>query len=64
MSAMAAPIFGADGAAIGVITVAGPNVRLTPQRMESLGPVLLDIATQVGKASSASSLFKKRPAAA
>ncbi|HSD37584.1 MAG TPA: IclR family transcriptional regulator [Rhodocyclaceae bacterium] len=63
MSAMAAPVFGADGSAIGVITVAGPNVRLTPQRMESLGPVLLDIAAQVGKASSASSLFKKRPQA-
>lgn len=58
MTAMAAPVLDRDGHAIGVVTIAGPAVRLTPARMESLGDVLLDIAAQVAKASAASSLFK------
>ncbi|MFT3779137.1 MAG: IclR family transcriptional regulator [Ottowia sp.] len=60
MSAMAAPVFGADGGAIGVITIAGPVVRLTPQRMEALGPTLLAAAREVARASGASALFKRR----
>ena len=60
MSAMAAPVFGADGSAIGVITIAGPVVRLTPQRMEALGPTLLATAREVARASGASALFKRR----
>ncbi|MBE7366385.1 IclR family transcriptional regulator [Ramlibacter pallidus] len=60
MTAMAAPVLGATGAAIGVITIAGPLVRLTPQRMEALGPTLVRTAEEVSRASGASALFKKR----
>ncbi|WP_415267968.1 IclR family transcriptional regulator [Acidovorax sacchari] len=59
MSAMAAPIRDASGVAIGVVTVAGPLVRLTPERMEQLSPHLLQTADLVARASSASQLFRK-----
>jgi len=35
-------------------------VRLTPQRMEALGPALCQAAEEVARASGASALFKKR----
>jgi DNA-binding IclR family transcriptional regulator len=60
MTAMAAPVLGADRKAIGVVTIAGPLIRLTPQRMEALGPALLQAAEDVARASGASALFKKR----
>ena len=60
MTAMAAPVFGSAGHAIGVVTIAGPSVRLSEQRMAELGPAILDIATQVSRASGASALFRKR----
>jgi len=60
MTAMAAPVTGAGSQAIGVITIAGPLVRLTPQRMEALGPTLMETAREVAHASGASALFKRR----
>ncbi len=60
MTAMAAPVLGPSGAAIGVVTIAGPLVRLTPARMEALGEALRETAEEVARASGASSLFKKR----
>ncbi|SIQ55686.1 IclR family transcriptional regulator [Pseudacidovorax sp. RU35E] len=60
MTAMAAPVAGPDGKAIGVVTIAGPAVRLTVQRMEALGPALLETAQDVSRASGASPLFRKR----
>ncbi|KAF1018721.1 MAG: Transcriptional repressor IclR [Paracidovorax wautersii] len=62
MTAMAAPVLGADGRALGVITIAGPQVRLHAKRMEELGPTLLRSAEQIARASGASPLFKKRGA--
>lgn len=62
MSAMAAPVPGRDGAAIGVITIAGPLVRLTEARMAALAPALMDTARDVGAASGASAMFKRRAA--
>ena len=59
MTAMAAPVFGYRGAALGVVTIAGPLVRLTPERMEALGPALLQAAEEVTRASGASQLFRK-----
>ncbi|WP_434802756.1 IclR family transcriptional regulator domain-containing protein [Paracidovorax cattleyae] len=59
MSAMAAPIRDASGVAIGVVTVAGPLVRLTPERMEQVSPHLLQTAELVASASSALQLFRK-----
>lgn len=60
MAAMAAPVRGSNGAVIGVITIAGPSVRLTEQRMLELGPVLLAAADEVAMASGGSAMFKRR----
>ncbi|MBU0890670.1 MAG: IclR family transcriptional regulator, partial [Gammaproteobacteria bacterium] len=60
MSAIAAPVL-RRGEAIGVISIAGPKLRLTQQRMEELGPALLAAAAELGPVSLASSLFN-RPA--
>ncbi len=60
MTAMAATVRGHHGAVIGVITIAGPLVRLSEERMLSLGPVLLSTADDVARASGASALFKRR----
>lgn len=59
MTAMAAPVQRRGEPAIGVITVAGPLVRFTPQRMESLGPQLVEAARELALASSASPLFAR-----
>ena len=60
MTAMAAPVRNAAGSAIGVITIAGPLVRLSEERMLALGPSLLETAQQVARASGASPMFSKR----
>ncbi|HUD32458.1 MAG TPA: IclR family transcriptional regulator [Variovorax sp.] len=60
MSAMAAPIRSAgSGAVVGVVTIAGPLVRLTEARMLELGPALLEATTDLARASGASTLFRK-----
>jgi DNA-binding IclR family transcriptional regulator len=60
MSAMAAPVGPTTGPAIGVVTIAGPSVRLTEARMMELGPLLIDTARDVYAASRASALFRAR----
>jgi DNA-binding IclR family transcriptional regulator len=60
MTAMAAPVRSGNGTAIGVVTIAGPLVRLTEERMLSLGPVLMDTAYEIARASGASAMFKRR----
>jgi len=60
MTAQAAPVRSANGAVIGVVTIAGPLVRLTEQRMLELGPQLLHTAGEIAQASGASALFKRR----
>lgn len=60
MSAMAAPVLSKSGTAIGVVTVAGPVVRLTTARMEELAPALLDTVKDVANASRGSALFRGR----
>jgi len=60
MTAMAAPVRAHNGAVIGVITIAGPLVRLSEERMLALGPVLLATADDLARASGASALFKRR----
>ena len=61
MSAMAAPVQRNGQPAIGVISIAGPRVRLTSDRMHSLGPVLLAAARELAATSGASSLFGRPP---
>jgi len=63
MTAMAAPVRGGAGAALGVVTIAGPLVRLNEARMLALGPVLLATADEIARASGASALFRRQPAA-
>ncbi|RYF76531.1 MAG: IclR family transcriptional regulator, partial [Comamonadaceae bacterium] len=60
MSAMAAPVRGAGGICIGVVTIAGPVVRLNGARMQALAPALMDVAQDVARASRGSALFRKR----
>lgn len=62
MSAMAAPVRGRDGRAIGVVTIAGPLVRLSEERMLALAPALMDAALDVAAASAGSAMFRKRAA--
>ena len=58
MSAMSAPVV-ARGVALGVVTIAGPLVRLTEERMASLGEPLLTTAAEIAGLSTASSLFRR-----
>ena len=60
MTAMAAPIRQGNGPVIGVVTIAGPLVRLTPERMQALGPALLNTTHELAMASAGSPLLKKR----
>jgi DNA-binding IclR family transcriptional regulator len=57
MNAMAAPVQRRGGETIGVITVAGPSVRLTPARMQELGPKLVAAAAELGMSAATSPLF-------
>ncbi|KQV97213.1 IclR family transcriptional regulator [Rhizobacter sp. Root1221] len=61
MSAVAAPVQRPGRAAIGVISIAGPRQRLTPERIQALAPALLAAAEALAAASSASCLFSKTP---
>ena len=59
MTAMAAPVRRRGEPAIGVITIAGPLVRLTEQRMLELGPELMAAADELAMASTASPMFSR-----
>jgi DNA-binding IclR family transcriptional regulator len=60
MTAMAAPVLHRREA-IGVISIAGPRVRLTQARMQVLAPALLAAAGELGPISNVSSLFGRPP---
>jgi IclR family transcriptional regulator, acetate operon repressor len=60
MTAMAAPVRRGK-TAIGVISIAGPRVRLTEARMLALGPALLDTAAELAASSGASMHFRDHP---
>jgi IclR family acetate operon transcriptional repressor len=60
MSSMGTPLRGSDGVAIGVITIAGPTVRFTEERMLAVAPLLLSTAEEVVGLSGASQMLKKR----
>ncbi|MET0332854.1 MAG: IclR family transcriptional regulator [Rhizobacter sp.] len=59
MTAMAAPVLRRQEA-LGVITIAGPLVRLTPERMAQLGRALMEAAAELAMASASSPLFSQR----
>jgi IclR family transcriptional regulator, acetate operon repressor len=57
MSAVSAPVRFAGQPAIGVLTIAGPTVRLTQERMQALAPELVTVAQQLAAASGAAPFF-------
>ena len=44
LSALAAPVLGADGAAVSALSISGPTARLTAERIDELAPLLKDEA--------------------
>jgi DNA-binding IclR family transcriptional regulator len=44
LSALAAPIFGPDGDAVAALSISGPTIRLTRDRIAELLPALLEQA--------------------
>ena len=61
MTAMAAPVMRTGSAALGVVTIAGPLLRLTPQRMAALGPALESAVSELALACANSPMFARRP---
>ena len=57
LSAMSAPVRLANQSAMGVVTIAGPTVRFTAERMQSLAPELQSVASQLAAVSGASPFF-------
>lgn len=58
MTAMAAPIVGPDGTTRGAVSIAGPCVRFTTDRIAGFAPLLLDAATDLGRAADACTALK------
>lgn len=58
LSALSAPVRFAGQPAIGVLTIAGPTVRFTLERMQALAPELQSVAQQLAAASGASPFFQ------
>lgn len=59
LNALSAPVRQAQQPALGVLTIAGPTVRLTRERMEELAPQLRSFAEQLAAASGASPFFNQ-----
>lgn len=59
LNALSAPVRLPGQAAIGVLTIAGPNSRLTPKRMKLLGPELVEFGLQLAKTSGSSPYFNQ-----
>ncbi len=58
MTALAAPIVDLDGAVRGAVSIAGPCVRFTPEKIAAFAPRLLDTAADLGRAAGASAAFR------
>jgi DNA-binding IclR family transcriptional regulator len=59
LSAISAPIIPYGKGAVGVLSISGPSVRLTQEKMERLAPDLLAAAAEIASASGASPLFDR-----
>lgn len=62
MASMAAPVRNGAGTVVGVVTIAGPLVRLTEERMLAVAPALVACTAQLSMATGASALLKNRAA--
>ncbi|MGZ4292519.1 MAG: IclR family transcriptional regulator domain-containing protein, partial [Gaiellaceae bacterium] len=49
LSALAAPVLGADGVALAALSISGPTIRLTRDRIAELAPALLEQAQLVSE---------------
>ena len=49
LSALAAPVFGPDGVAVAALSISGPTIRLTRDRITELAPSLLEQARLVSE---------------
>ena len=49
LSALAAPVLGPDGVAIAALSISGPTIRLTHERIAELAPALLEQARLVSQ---------------
>ncbi|MFL5952752.1 MAG: IclR family transcriptional regulator [Gaiellaceae bacterium] len=47
LSALAAPVFGPDGDVVAALSISGPSIRLTRERIAELAPALLEQARAV-----------------
>lgn len=47
LAALAAPVFGPDGVAVAALSISGPTIRLTRERIAELAPALLEQAALV-----------------
>ena len=61
MTALAAPIVDLDGAVRGAVSIAGPCVRFTPERIAAFAPRLMATAADLGRAAGASAAFRAAP---
>jgi IclR family transcriptional regulator, acetate operon repressor len=60
LNALGAPVRLNGQAPMGVLTIAGPTVRFTEEKMRALAPELISVAAQLAAASGASPFFSKR----
>jgi IclR family transcriptional regulator, acetate operon repressor len=60
LASMAVPIRRRGEAPVGIVSVAGPSVRMTPERCAKLAPALLAAADELASASATSPLFVAR----
>lgn len=59
MTAMAAPVrYREEGPVIGCLSVAGPSVRMLPERILGLAPALIEAAAEMGQAAAGSQYFQ------
>jgi IclR family acetate operon transcriptional repressor len=47
MRCVGAPIFNEHGETIAAVSMSGPSVRITPQRLGELGPLVMRAADQI-----------------
>jgi IclR family transcriptional regulator, acetate operon repressor len=49
LSALAAPVLGADGDAVAALSISGPSARLTPERIAGLVPLLVEECRELAR---------------
>ena len=63
LSALAAPVFGPEGVAVAALSISGPSIRLTRERIAELAPEVIEQARLVSERLGAPSTTNQRGAA-